>query len=105
MTSKVSLNVKIVAGSISLSSGGTTYSVSTITTHPNYNTHTFLNDISLLKTSSSIAFNAAVQPLEISATFVEHNINTVAVGWGKTTVSFVAPILFTFACVSFEVEY
>lgn len=87
MANKVSLNVRVVAGSVSLSSGGTSYPVSTITSHPNYNAYTYLNDIAVLRTSSSITFTDSVQPLAISATFVAHNINTVAVGWGMTSVS------------------
>lgn len=87
MTNKVSLNVKVVTGSILLSSGGSSYSVTSITSHPNYNAYTYLNDISVVKTSSSISFTEQVQPLPISANFVEHNTIAVAVGWGLTSVS------------------
>lgn len=87
MAGKVSLNVKVVAGSINLTAGGASYAVTSITSHPNYNAYTYLNDISVLKTSSSIAFSEQVRPLPISANFVEYNIHAVALGWGLTTVS------------------
>lgn len=86
MVNKVSLNVKIVAGSINLASGGTTYSVSSVTSHPNYNSYTMSNDVAVLKTSSSIAFSEQVQPIGISASFVEHNKVAMAVGWGTMNV-------------------
>lgn len=86
MVNRVSLNVKVVTGSVLLSSGGSSYSVTTITSHPNYNAYTYLNDISVLKTSSSITYTEKVQPLPISVNFVDQNINAVAVGWGLTSV-------------------
>lgn len=84
---KVSLNVKMVTGSILLSSGGVSYSVKSMVSHPNFNKYTFLNDIGVVMTASSITFTEQVQPIGISANFVEHNKNAVAVGWGMTTVS------------------
>lgn len=84
---KVALNVKVVTGSILLSSGGASYSVSSMVSHPNFNKYTFLNDIAVVKTTSSISFSEQVQPIGISGNFVEHNQNAVALGWGMTTVS------------------
>lgn len=87
VANKVSMNVRVVAGSTFLSSGGATYSVAAITSHPNYSAYTYLNDIALLKTSSSITYSEQVKALPITANFVEPNRNAVALGWGLTTVS------------------
>ena len=84
---KVSLNVKVVAGSTLLSSGGISYSVSTITSHPNYNAYMLANDVAVLRTSSAMSFTSQlVQPIAISADFIAHNLMAVAGGWGVTTV-------------------
>lgn len=83
---QVSLNVKVVTGAVLLSSGGSSYSVTTITMHPNYNAYTYLNDVAVIRTASSIVFMEQVQPIPITSNFVDNNLNTVAVGWGMTTV-------------------
>lgn len=105
MVNRVSLNVKVVTGSVLLSSGGSSYSVTTVTSHPNYNAYTYLNDISVLKTSSSITYTEKVQPLPISVNFVDQNINAVAVGWGLTSVREVLFLIsnnFNFLCNLFK---
>lgn len=83
---KVVLNMKIVTGTNSLTSGGSSYSVIEIKTHPNFNAYTLFNDIAVLKTSSNIQFNELVNAIELGTAFVNGDISTFAIGWGQTSV-------------------
>ncbi|CAG9796398.1 unnamed protein product [Diatraea saccharalis] len=64
--------------------GGVVHASSLIINHPQYNTITFDNDISMIRTSANIAFNNAVQPGSIAGAnyFLADNQVVWAAGWG-----------------------
>lgn len=78
-------SVRVAVGSI-LVTEGQMYDVMRIINHEGYNSNRVFNDVSLLKTASSIEFSALVQPIAIRST-TKKNAKEVAVasGWGLTS--------------------
>ncbi|CAF0852456.1 unnamed protein product [Adineta ricciae] len=85
-------SIRAYVGSVNLYSGGQTCSISNIFIHPNYSTSTFVNDIAILKLSSSLDLtqnaldkiclpNVSVAILT-SQEYPVPNTSLVAIGWG-----------------------
>lgn len=79
-------NSLVVVGAHHISNGGETYQLEQIINHGDYNSYSKLNDISVLKTSEPIRFNAAVQPIALRAQFVEGGTESIIIGWGAERV-------------------
>lgn len=81
-------NVYVIAGAISLSADyGTPYNVSKITNHPQFNRRTMLNDISVIKIASKIAFTNLVKATNLPTRNVAGGVATTISGWGRYDVS------------------
>lgn len=82
------MSVKL--GTVSLTSGGTTYSASKIIIHNEYTIrkdsegHVFdiFNDIALIKTQRNIVFSHYAQAIQPETNFVDGGVNSVVSGWG-----------------------
>lgn len=83
--------ITVVAGTTTLNSGGTSYSVSRIVVHPQYDSATVENDISLVRTASAIAFGNLVSSLPISSGEVGAGFQAVLSGWGTTVLNGATP--------------
>lgn len=77
----------VFAGTTTLNSGGTAYSVSRIVSHPEYNSQTIENDISLIRTATSIEFGDLVSSIPIASGDVGAGFQAVLSGWGTTYLS------------------
>lgn len=75
--------VRVVVGTVFLNSGGVTHTSSRIVNHPNYNSNTIANDVSVVQTATVIGFNANVNSIPLGATQVGA-VAAVATGWGST---------------------
>lgn len=78
-------SVTVVAGSNTLNSGGTRYSIQRIIVHPQYDSFNIRNDIALLRTSSPIEFTNLVQPVALESNDVGGGVDCVLSGWGTTS--------------------
>lgn len=58
--------------------------VSTIVSHPGYNTRTKENDIALLKLQQPLVFNQFVRPIDIWMTSLPNFWKCTITGWGST---------------------
>lgn len=74
----------IVVGSISRTTGGTSYGVSRIVNHFDFDARDMEDDISLLETASAVVFSGTVQPATLGSGFVGSGVNVVIVGFGQT---------------------
>lgn len=77
--------IDILAGTRSLSSGGTRHAVSSISIHPSYNNSTLDYDVAVL----TLATSASGLPLAtvIGTTDVADGTNLLVTGWGNTSIS------------------
>lgn len=78
--------VRVVVGTVLLNSGGIAHQSSRIVNHPSYNSNQISNDVSVVQTASTIAFNVNVQPIALGATQIGA-VAAVVSGWGGTTVN------------------
>lgn len=69
-------------GTTTLNSGGTGYVLSNIINHPNYNSDTNENDISILRTRNSISGSSLVASIPISSSSVGSGVAVTLSGWG-----------------------
>lgn len=62
------------------------YEIDQVVTHPGFKgLDTFLaNDLSLIKTRKPIVFNDFVQPIDMSSTVIDENVECQVSGWGFT---------------------
>lgn len=74
-----------MVGTNILDSGGTTYSASRIINHERYDFYTLENDISLIRTSSSILIGGLVSTIPINSADIGGGIPAVLSGWGQVT--------------------
>jgi trypsin len=79
-------NTRVVVGTHLLNSGGTSYTSSSIVVHPQYNTNTLANDISLVQTASAMTFNNLAQPMGLASGYTGSGVTTTVSGWGQTSV-------------------
>lgn len=72
----------IVAGTITISSGGVKYLIEVNKPHPKYKPSAFGHDITLLRTQKVIEFNEFVQPIALPTDNTPARIPAVISGWG-----------------------
>lgn len=77
-------SISVVVGTITLNSGGTAYGVSTIVSHADYNSNTIANDISIIRTSSTISGSTTVASIPISSSSLGAGFTVTLSGWGRT---------------------
>lgn len=80
-------NIVAYAGAYHIWRDGKMYDIRRIHQHPDFNWDSNLNDISLLRTRSSIAFNNRVKPISISQAYIDAGNKLWFAGWGVTEVS------------------
>jgi hypothetical protein len=74
----------VVAGTTHRTVGGQTYRLTSIVLNPSYNPNTFVNDISLLQTSTDVLYSNMVQPATIGSAYIGVDVPLLAMGWGAT---------------------
>lgn len=77
-------SITAVVGTTTLNSGGTRYSINRIVNHASYNSATIANDISLLRTSSSITGSSLVASIPLSSSSIGSGVTVTLSGWGRT---------------------
>ncbi|XP_063394365.1 chymotrypsin-2-like [Cydia fagiglandana] len=75
--------ISVVVGTISLSKGGLRYSVDLVSVHENYDSQVITQDISLIRVSKDIIFNALVQPIALPDSDTEAGAPLFLSGWGR----------------------
>ncbi|KAL9702332.1 hypothetical protein quinque_005850 [Culex quinquefasciatus] len=80
---RTTANTRVVVGTHLLNSGGISHQVQRIVNHGSYNANTLANDVSLVQTASVITFTNLVQPIGLSATFINTASGALASGWGQ----------------------
>ncbi|XP_063696914.1 chymotrypsin-2-like [Culicoides brevitarsis] len=83
-------NVRVVAGSHLLSSGGYTYDTAKLIVHASYNRQTLANDVALVKTVQSFSFSNLIQTTPLINRDVQSGQLLVS-GWGYLSTSGSAP--------------
>jgi len=79
-------SVRIVMGTVFINSGGVAHTSTRISNHPNYNSNTIANDISVVMTAATISFTAAIQQIAMGT--ANHGATAATVsGWGGTAVT------------------
>lgn len=73
-----------MVGTTSLTSGGTSYDISNIIDHEDYNPETIENDISIIKTASAIVGSNLVASIPIGSTNIGAGVAVTLSGWGRT---------------------
>lgn len=77
-------SISVAVGTIQVSEGEI-YDVMRVINHEGYNSNRVFNDVSLLKTASSIEFSALVQPIAIRSSTRNAKEVATASGWGLTS--------------------
>ena len=74
-------------GSTWASSGGVVHNTASIINHPSYNSRTYDNDVSIIRTATTIVHNNAARPASIAGANYNLGDNQVvwATGWGTTS--------------------
>ncbi|CAD0195006.1 unnamed protein product [Chrysodeixis includens] len=80
---------RVRVGSTNANSGGTVFNTQSIRNHPNYNSRTLDNDISIIRISGTFSFNNNVRAASIAGSNYNLGDNQVvwAAGWGATSAS------------------
>ncbi|XP_047515500.1 chymotrypsin-1-like isoform X1 [Pieris napi] len=74
----------VVVGTLSRTKGGTTYEISKVIRHKEYNKpNQFKNDIAVISTKKAIEFNKKVQPLPLPTKDITSGLSCILSGWGK----------------------
>lgn len=76
-------NMKVLAGTNQLNSGGQLYAVKQFFVHSRYNKPMFHNDVALVKLASAFEFDELVQPVEYSEHELPDNATLTLTGWGR----------------------
>lgn len=76
--------VRVVVGSIFLNSGGVGHQSSSVVNHPQYNSQTIANDVSVVQTAVAITMNANVQIIALGGAATVGAVPAVFSGWGTT---------------------
>lgn len=85
-------------GSRSLDNQNQTHVIEKVTQHPDFDSVTNANDIALIRLQTPIQFSRLVQPISISAQWVEGDVPVTLSGWGQLTI--VGPDPVTLRCVN-----
>lgn len=75
----------VVTGTNKLDAGGDSYDVEELIAHKGFDMFRLHNDIALVKVSSSISFNAKVQPIDMDREDIGADEDLVLSGWGTTS--------------------
>lgn len=79
--------MKVVVGSNLLDTGGDSYEVEKLISHPSFSLQKIANDIALVKVKDDIVFGPAVKPIELPSEDTPGGQELVLSGWGTTSVS------------------
>lgn len=60
-----------------------THNLARFINHPNYQSQTLANDVSLIQTVNSIVFNNMAAPVTLGSNFIGGGSNAVATGFGQ----------------------
>ncbi|KAK9747378.1 Trypsin [Popillia japonica] len=72
----------IVAGTLTLSSGGNQHQIARIISHADYNSAQIKNDVAVLELEEELEFSATVQPIELESEVVGE-VDCLVSGWGR----------------------
>ncbi|XP_059608386.1 trypsin alpha-3-like [Phlebotomus argentipes] len=75
----------VVLGAHSRTTGGTSFGLTRIVNHPQYNANTIANDVSVVQTTNNIGFTQLIQSIPLGSAFVGGGVTAVASGWGLTS--------------------
>lgn len=78
------INTFVVVGAITLSSGGISYNTSAIVNHPDFDSFSISNDISVVQTLIPIIFTSIVQAIRLPSGYSDGGLASIASGWGQT---------------------
>lgn len=78
-------SITLVVGTVLLNSGGASHVSSRIINHPDYNSQTIANDVSVVQSATTIVFNTNVQAIALGSAFIGGGINAMLTGWGSTS--------------------
>ncbi|XP_055692171.1 trypsin alpha-3-like [Lutzomyia longipalpis] len=78
-------DVIVVLGAQSRITGGTTYTLSQVIQHPQWNTQTIANDVAVLQTANPVTFTNLISPIDLGSAHVGGGVNGVVSGWGLTS--------------------
>ncbi|XP_059622535.1 trypsin-3-like [Phlebotomus argentipes] len=78
-------NTIVVLGAHSRTTGGNSFSLSTVINHPNFDDFSLAFDVSVLQTATTIAFNNLIQPIALGSEHIGGGITAVVSGWGMTS--------------------
>ncbi|XP_073812424.1 trypsin alpha-like [Musca autumnalis] len=76
--------LKVRAGSSYWSSGGVLLSVESFLNHEGYNPETMVNDIAIIRLSSSLSMSSTIKPIELATTAPANGADATVSGWGTT---------------------
>lgn len=79
-------SITVVTGTNELDSGGDSYQVENIISHPLYIAFTITNDIGLIKLKKPIDFKENVQPIKLPTKNTTSGTELTLSGWGTITV-------------------
>lgn len=77
-------SIQVVVGSATLNAGGAAYTSSKVIWNSNFSTSAFGYDIGMIKTATTISFNANVASISLPAA-ATGEIAAIVSGWGRTT--------------------
>uniref|UniRef100_A0A1B0DFH7 Uncharacterized protein n=1 Tax=Phlebotomus papatasi TaxID=29031 RepID=A0A1B0DFH7_PHLPP len=75
----------VVLGAHSRTTGGSSFPLTRIVNHQQYNPNTIANDVSVVQTTNAIVFNNLIQPIPLGSAFVGGGVTAVLSGWGLTS--------------------
>ncbi|XP_045501904.1 chymotrypsin-2-like [Colias croceus] len=75
-------DITVLAGTNTISSGGSRYEVDQIVRHEKFNRSSLANDIALLKTKNEFEFGPKIAPIALASKETPVGTETTAVGWG-----------------------
>lgn len=76
--------LKVRVGSSYWSSGGILLSVAAFQNHDDYNPETMVNDIAVIRLSSSLTYSSTIKPIELATTAPANGAAATVSGWGTT---------------------
>ncbi|XP_015429021.1 PREDICTED: chymotrypsin-1-like [Dufourea novaeangliae] len=76
--------VTVQVGTNQLKSGGVSYGVEKVDSHPKYNSVTIANDIAVIRLNADIHFTDLIQPIKLATSDVPEGGTVTLSGWGTT---------------------
>jgi hypothetical protein len=74
--------LRIIVGTINLTTGGVTHSSIRIVRHPQFNANSYAANIAVVQISGSFTWNSNVGPIPMGTTRVGGGVNAMIIGWG-----------------------